>query len=106
MLLTGDCSGKASLIDSQSGSVKKWNVCKNEVEKVMWNVYNPFTFFVATSEGFIYGIDSRNESSNLFTLKAHSQMISGLELRYVAEDFLKHLTYLVPFSAHLAQAVW
>lgn len=82
-MLTGDCSGRASLIDCQSGSVKKWNVCKDEVEKVMWNRYNPFTYFVATSEGFVYCIDSRNESSNLFTLKAHSQMISGVELRYV-----------------------
>lgn len=80
ILLTGDCSGRASLIDCQSGSVKKWNVCKDEVEKVMWNRYNPFTYFVATSEGFVYCIDSRNESSNLFTLKAHSQMISGVEL--------------------------
>ena len=81
ILLTGDCLGKASLIDCQSGSVKKWKVCQDEIEKVIWNKYNPYTFLCATSNGSVYNFDCRNENSHLFTIKAHSQMISGMDFR-------------------------
>ena len=81
ILLTGDCNGRASIIDCQSGSVKKWKVCKDEIEMVLWNKFNPYTFLCGTSSGAVYNIDCRNENSHLFTIKAHNQMISGLQLR-------------------------
>lgn len=81
ILLTGDCNGRASILDCQSGSIKKWKVCQDEIEKVVWNKYNPYTFLCATSSGSVYVIDCRNENSHLFTIKAHNEMISGLEFR-------------------------
>ena len=81
ILLTGDCKGRASIIDCQSGSIKKWKVCQDEIEKVLWNQYNPYTYLCSTSTGFIYVMDCRNENSHLFTIKAHNNMISGMELR-------------------------
>lgn len=83
ILLTGDCNGQASIINSQSDSIKKFKICQDEVEKVMWNKFNPYHFFCATSNGYIFKIDCRNENSHLFAVKAHQDMITGVEMRYM-----------------------
>lgn len=79
VLLVGDDGGKASLIDCASGSAKKWNVCRDEIEKVAWNVSDPYTFFCATNTGSIVAMDCRNEQSQLYLVKAHDDMVSGME---------------------------
>lgn len=81
ILLAGDCNGRASIINSQSDSIKKFKICKAEIEKVVWNRFNPFHFLCATSTGYVYKIDCRNENGHLFAVKAHQDMISGMEMR-------------------------
>lgn len=82
ILLVGDCNGQASVINAQTGSVKKWKVCGDEIEKVLWNPFMPYTFLCGTSSGFLYNVDCRNENAHLYSVKAHNQMISGTEFRY------------------------
>lgn len=79
ILLTGDAKGHAKLLNYQSLSIKDWKVCQNEVEKVAWNPQEPYMFLCATSEGWLYGFDCRNDNSPLFGIKAHDEMISGME---------------------------
>lgn len=82
ILLTGDSNGNAKLINCQSKSVKNWKVCRDEIEKVCWNPNLPYTFICASSIGQLYYFDCRNEKTCLFSVKAHSETISGTEFRY------------------------
>lgn len=79
ILLTGDAKGHAKLLNCQSLSIKDWNVCQDEIEKVIWNPQQPYMFLCATSDGWLYGLDSRNDNSHVFRIKAHDEMISGME---------------------------
>lgn len=79
-LLIGDSSGFVSLVDCQSGAQKKWNVCKCEIEKVIWNHYNPYQFFCSSSDGFVYNYDVRNDKKAIYSIKAHSDSVTGLAL--------------------------
>lgn len=82
-LLAGDEKGNAKIIDCCSDSMKNWRICKEELEKVVWLPrLSSNQFLCATSNGVIYQMDSRNENSHLFAVKAHDEMISGLELRW------------------------
>ena len=80
-LLIGDCNGAVSIGDCQSGAFKKWTLENEEIEKVIWNHYNPYLCFAGTSNGSIYCFDVRNEKKFIYTFKAHNQLISGLSLR-------------------------
>lgn len=53
-------------------SFKKWKVF-GEVEKVLWNHFNPFTFLAATETGHVQMIDVRNDEKPVWTLQAHSE---------------------------------
>lgn len=79
VLLTGCCDGKARIFDCNQTSHKSWNV-DGEVEKVLWDHFNPFNFMVATEKGFIYMMDARNDSKSIWTLSAHSEGVNGLSL--------------------------
>ena len=107
ILLVGDAKGKASLIDIKSGSVKKWNICRDDIEKVLWNKYNPYTFLCGTSTGSVISIDCRNENAHHLTLKAHNESISGMELRYyrhMSSLFINFTNSLI--LAICVRAVW
>ena len=61
----------ARVFDCRSeNSYKKWKV-SGEVEKVLWNHFNPFTFLVATETGVVQMIDVRNDEKPIWTLHAH-----------------------------------
>lgn len=62
-----------------SSSFKSWKV-SGEVEKVVWNHFDPFQFFVATDSGHAHMIDVRNDSRPVWTLSAHSEGINGMVL--------------------------
>ncbi|XP_054159225.1 periodic tryptophan protein 1 homolog [Oppia nitens] len=79
-LLVGDCNGMVSIGDFQSGAFKKWKVGICEIEKVLWNHYNPYTFFCSTSNGFVYNYDVRNEKKHIYSIKAHEDSVTGLTL--------------------------
>jgi periodic tryptophan protein 1 len=81
-LLIGDSNGVVSIVDCQSGAFKKWNAGKCEIEKVIWNHYNPYTFFCSTSDGQVLNFDARNDKKPIYTIRAHSDSVTGLALRY------------------------
>lgn len=79
VLLTGCCDGKARIFDCNQVSHKSWDV-DGEVEKVLWDHFNPFNFMVATEKGYVYMMDARNDSKSIWTLSAHSEGVNGLSL--------------------------
>ena len=72
---------------NQEGSHKCWKV-DGEVEKVLWNHFNPYTFLVATEKGMIHMIDARQDSKPLWALSAHSEGINGMALSTQCPDCL------------------
>ncbi|CAG2100292.1 unnamed protein product [Medioppia subpectinata] len=80
-LLIGDTNGIVSIADCQSGGFKKWKVGENcEVEKVIWNHFNPYTFFCSTSDGNVFNYDVRNEKKAIYSINAHTDSVTGLSL--------------------------
>ncbi|CAG2167284.1 unnamed protein product [Oppiella nova] len=80
-LLCGDTNGMVSIGDCQSGAFKKWKVeGECEIEKVIWNHLNPYTFFCSTSDGNVFNYDVRNEQKPIYSVKAHSDSVTGLAL--------------------------
>lgn len=49
---------------------------RGEVEKVIWNTFNPAQFFACDSQGFVYGFDFR-EKKQLWEIQAHLQEVTG-----------------------------
>ena len=52
VLLTGCCDENARVYDCNQGACKTWKV-NGEVEKVLWNRFNPYNFLVATEKGYV-----------------------------------------------------
>ncbi len=47
-LLTGCCDGQVRVFDCRAeDSLLSWKTSQGEVEKVLWNHFEPFTFFVS-----------------------------------------------------------
>ena len=63
---------------SPNDSLKSWKL-PGEVECVKWNHQDPYYFFASTDNGYVYSMDVR-ASDPVFTLKAHTDAIPGLEL--------------------------
>ncbi|XP_012267776.2 periodic tryptophan protein 1 homolog [Athalia rosae] len=78
-LLTG-CSDKyARLFDCRSeNNFKTWE-CSGEVERVLWNHFDPTYCYISTDNGTIFYIDTRNEKP-LWTVSAHEKEVTGLIL--------------------------
>jgi len=87
-LLTG-CSDKVvRLFDcTNESNCKQWKV-DGEVEKVLWNHFNPFTFLAATDKGVVQMFDARVDDKPLWTLNAHSDGINGMSLSSQCPDCL------------------
>ena len=79
VLLTGCCDEIARVYDCNSGTCKSWKV-QGEVEKVLWNRFNPFQFLVATEQGYVHMVDARQDGKHLWTLSAHSEGINGISM--------------------------
>ncbi|XP_002404279.4 periodic tryptophan protein 1 homolog [Ixodes scapularis] len=79
-LLTGGCDNAVKLWDSRniSAGCKTWTL-DGEVEKVLWNHFDPFYFYASTDAGRVYGFDARMDQP-AFTLSAHTKAVSGMVL--------------------------
>lgn len=77
-LLTGCCDSMVRVFDCRtpdnpSGS---WKI-SGEVERVVWDHFNPYHCLASTDAGTVHYIDIRN-SSPLWTLSAHTEAVTGL----------------------------
>ncbi|KAG1689102.1 Periodic tryptophan protein 1 [Nymphon striatum] len=70
----------AKLFDCRNTSqgAKSWSF-NSEVEKVLWNHFDPYHFLVSTDTGLVHYMDVRSEVP-VFDIKAHSESITGLSL--------------------------
>lgn len=78
-LLTGCCDKAVRVFDCRNkDSYKAWTM-PGEVERVIWDHYNPFCFLASTDQGTVHYVDCRNDKP-LWDLSAHSEEVTGLNL--------------------------
>uniref|UniRef100_A0A6V7LZ75 Uncharacterized protein n=1 Tax=Bracon brevicornis TaxID=1563983 RepID=A0A6V7LZ75_9HYME len=78
-LLTGCADGVTRLYDCRvDDTFKSWETT-GEVEKVLWNHFDPNYCFISTNSGIIECIDVR-EGKHIWQKKAHEKEVTGLSL--------------------------
>jgi len=78
-LLSGRCDMAGRVFDCRSkDSYKAWTM-PGEVERVIWDHYNPFCFLASTDKGSVHYIDCRNDKP-VWELAAHTKEVTGLSL--------------------------
>jgi len=76
-LLTGCCDSMVRVFDCRApDNWSSWKV-SGEVERVIWDHFNPSYCLASTEAGTLHYIDIRNPSP-LWTLSAHSEAVTGL----------------------------
>jgi len=79
-LLTGCCDNFVRVFDCRTvDQHKKWGV-SGEVERVVWDHFNPYCCLASTDQGQVQYIDVRKDSGPVWTLSAHSEAVTGLSI--------------------------
>jgi len=79
-LLSGCCDNIVRVFDCRTvDQHKKWTV-NGEVERVIWDHFNPYCCLVSTDKGQVQYIDVRKDSDPVWTLSAHSEAVTGLTM--------------------------
>jgi len=78
-LLTGCCDKLVRAFDCRAqDTCKSWKLT-GEIERVVWDHFNPYQCLASTSAGTVHCIDVRKDSP-LWTLAAHTEEVTGMSL--------------------------
>ncbi|CAD6195439.1 unnamed protein product [Caenorhabditis auriculariae] len=81
-LLLGTMKGLVQVLDCRETNgtpSAEWKF-GGQVEKVIWNHFNPFTAFVTTDDGHLRYLDMRKPGEAIFDATAHEGAIGGISL--------------------------
>ena len=79
-LASGACDRYVRVFDCRTaGQHKKWKV-GGEVERLVWNHFQPHCVVASTDGGQVVCVDLRTDKLPVWTLSAHSEAVTGLSL--------------------------
>jgi len=80
-LLSGSYDNTVKVYDCRSpdDAHKSWKL-PGEVERVAWNLHDPYYFLASTDTGHVAYVDIRAGEKPVWTLQAHKEAVTGLAL--------------------------
>ena len=86
-LLTGSADKVVRLFDCRYETIAKSWTALGEVEKVLWNHFNPYYCLISTDNGYIQYVDIRKDEP-IWNSQAHAKEVTGLSLSSSCPGFL------------------
>ncbi|KAI1721844.1 thioredoxin-like domain-containing protein [Ditylenchus destructor] len=93
VILSGTTAGRVSVTDCRSSETQSspilWDIGEeHEIEKVIWNRFNPFCAFVCSSDGMLRYVDTRKPGEFVSEVLAHSDGTNDVSGSYKVKGLL------------------